>query len=194
MRNDRGSDDGERLTKDLSQIVLSAEQIQAMVAELGAAVQRDYDGLHPVLLGVLKGSIVFLADLLRQIEIPVEVDFVAAASYGSSAESSGTIKVRLEPTLDITGRHVLVIEDIIDTGLTLSKLLETIREREPASLKVCTLLDKPARRKTELAPDYVGCEIPDEFVVGYGLDYAEKYRNLPCVGVLRREVYERNGA
>jgi hypoxanthine phosphoribosyltransferase len=192
VRNERGADDAERLTKDLSQVLLSAEQIQAMVAALGAAVQRDYDGLHPVLLGVLKGSVVFLADLLRQIEIPVEIDFVAAASYGSSAESSGTIQVRLEPALDISGRHVLVIEDIIDTGLTLSKLLATIRERGPASLKVCSLLDKPARRETPLEPDYVGCEIPDEFVVGYGLDYAERYRNLPCVGVLRREVYERN--
>ena len=184
----------ETLTGDLAQILLSAEQIQAKVAELGAALRRDYDGLSPVLLGVLKGSVVFMADLLRHIQMPVEVDFVAAASYGRAAESSGAISVRLEPAINVAGRHVLVIEDIIDTGLTLSKLLEMIRTRGPASLKICTLLDKPARRKIRLTPDYVGFEVPDEFVVGYGLDYAEKYRNLPCVGILKPEVYEQKKA
>jgi len=183
---------GARLTEDLSEILLSAAQIEAKVAELGAAVARDYAGKRPVLVGVLKGSVVFLADLLRHMEIPVEVDFVAAESYGSSTQSSGTISVRLEPTLDVAGRHVLVVEDIIDTGLTLGKLLEMLQTRRPASLKVCTLLDKPARREADVEPDYVGFEVPDEFVVGYGLDYAEEYRNLPCVGILKREVYERS--
>jgi hypoxanthine phosphoribosyltransferase len=182
------------LIEDLAKILLSADQIQAKVAELGAAVARDYDGLRPVFLSVLKGSVVFLADLLRHIEMPVEVDFIAAASYGSATQSSGIVRVRLEPAIDVAGRHVLVIEDIIDTGLTLSRLLDMIRQRKPASLRVCTLLDKPARRKTDLQADYVGFAIPDEFVVGYGLDYAEKYRNLPCVGVLKRELYARGRA
>lgn len=182
----------EALTGELAQILLSAEQIQARVAELGAAVRRDYDGLCPLLVGVLKGSVVFLADLLRHIDIPVEVDFVAAESYGSSAQSSGTIRVRLEPAIDVADRHVLVVEDIVDTGLTLSKLLDRLRSHKPASLRVCALLDKPTRRKVDVQSDYVGFEIADEFVVGYGLDYAEKYRNLPFVAILKREVYEQH--
>jgi len=190
VADDNSAGGSETLTDDLSDVLLSAEQIQAKVAALGAAVERDYEGLRPLLIGVLKGSVVFLADLMRNIDMPLDVDFMGAASYGDSAESSGEIKVRLEPALDVAGRHVLVVEDIIDTGLTVSKLLQMIREREPASLKVCTLLDKPARREADVEPDYVGFETPDEFLVGYGLDYAETYRNLPCVGILKREVYE----
>ena len=185
-------DGGRALTEDIARILLSAEEIQARVAELGATVERDYDGERPVLVGVLKGAIVFMADLLRHIRMPVDVDFVAAESYGASTESSGTVKVRLEPCINLAGRHVLIIEDIVDTGLTLSRLLEQLRTRQPASLKVCTLLDKPARRQAELEPEYVGFEVPDQFVVGYGLDYAEKYRNLPFVAVLKPEVYQRD--
>jgi hypoxanthine phosphoribosyltransferase len=178
------------MEKDLSSILLSEEQIRARVEELGAQISRDYEGKKPVVVGILKGSLVFMADLIRTLTIPLNIDYVAISSYGRSTASSGVVKIIKDLDESIEGRHVLVVEDIVDTGLTLRYLLDNLQSRGPASVKVCTLLDKPSRRKVDIVPDYNGFEIPDAFVVGYGLDYAENYRNMPYIGVLSRAVYE----
>jgi hypoxanthine phosphoribosyltransferase len=174
---------------DVEEILLTEEQIQARVAELGAQLTIDYEGRDPVLVSVLKGSIVFLADLVRGMDIPLSIDIMEASSYGAATESSGQVRILKDLSNPIEGRHVIVVEDIIDTGLTLNYLLRHLREKGLASLTICCLLDKPARRLTEIPIDYVGFTIPDRFVVGYGLDYGERYRNLPYVGVLRPSVY-----
>ncbi|MGI6101816.1 MAG: hypoxanthine phosphoribosyltransferase, partial [Bacillota bacterium] len=166
------------------------DDIKAKVRELGEAISRDYQGKRPMVVGILKGSLVFMADLIRSVTIPLSIDYVAISSYGRSTDSSGVVRIIKDLDEPIEGRHVLVVEDIVDTGLTLRYLLDNLQSRGPASLKVCTLLDKPSRRKVDIVPDYNGFEIPDEFVVGYGLDYAENYRNMPFIGVLRRSVYE----
>lgn len=163
--------------------IISAEQLRNRVAELAAAISADYAGRDPVLVGVLKGAYVFLADLSRAMTIPHEVDFLAVASYGKSTQA-GAFRLLKDISADIEGRPVLVIEDICDTGASLRAVREIIRERHPASVGICVLLDKPARRKVNLVPEYVGFSIGDEFVVGYGLDYAEHYRHLPCVAAL----------
>ena len=174
---------------DVEEVLLTEEQIHARVAELGAQLTVDYAGLQPVLISVLKGSIVFLADLVRGMDVPLSIDIMEVSSYGAATETSGQVRILKDLSNPIEGRHVIVVEDIIDTGLTLNYLLRYLREKGPASLRICCLLDKPARRLTEIPIDYVGFTIPDRFVVGYGLDYGERYRNLPYVGVLRPSVY-----
>jgi hypoxanthine phosphoribosyltransferase len=174
---------------DVQEVLLTEDQIQARVAELGTQLNADYAGLEPVLISVLKGSIVFLADLVRSMELPLSIDIMEVSSYGAATETSGQVRILKDLSNPIEGRHVIVVEDIIDTGLTLNYLLRYLREKGPASLRICCLLDKPARRLTEIPIDYVGFTIPDRFVVGYGLDYGERYRNLPYVGVLRPSVY-----
>jgi hypoxanthine phosphoribosyltransferase len=174
---------------DVQEVLLTEDQIQARVSELGVQLNADYAGLEPVLISVLKGSIVFLADLVRGMELPLSIDIMEVSSYGAATETSGQVRILKDLSNPIEGRHVIVVEDIIDTGLTLNYLLRYLREKGPASLRICCLLDKPARRLTEIPIDYVGFTIPDRFVVGYGLDYGERYRNLPYVGVLRPSVY-----
>lgn len=176
--------------RDIKEVLISEEQLAAKVAELGARISKDYEGKRLIILGVLKGSVVFMTDLLRQITIPVEMDFMAVSSYGSGTKTSGVVKILKDLDRLIQGYHVLIVEDILDSGMTLSYLTELLRDRNPASIRIATLLDKPDRRKVDIKPDYVGFRIPDEFVVGYGLDYAELYRNLPYVGVLAPHVYE----
>ncbi len=176
---------------DIQRVLISEEQLAARVAEMGAAISRDYEGKKLMILGVLKGSVVFMADLLRHITIPVEMDFMAVSSYGAGVKTTGVVKILKDLDRLIEGYHVLVVEDILDSGMTLSYLTELLRDRSPASVRIATLLDKPERRKVDIAPDYVGFTVPDEFVVGYGLDYAELYRNLPYVGVLAPHVYEK---
>jgi len=178
------------LTADVAEILISEEQIRTKVAELGAQLSRDYEGRALTLVSVLKGSLPFMADLMRAITIPVTIDLMEVSSYGGTAtESSGLVRILKDLSASIEGRDVLIVEDIIDTGLTLNYLIRYLRGKAPASLRICTLLDKPARRLVEINVDYTGFTIPDQFVVGYGLDYGELYRNLRYVGVLRPEVY-----
>jgi hypoxanthine phosphoribosyltransferase len=174
---------------DVEEILLNADEIAARVAELGAQLAADYAGRTPVLISVLKGSIVFLADLIRAMDVPLNVDLMEVSSYGSATESSGQVRILKDLSSSIEGRDVVVVEDIIDTGLTLNYLLRYLGERNPASVRVCCLLDKPARRLAEIDIDYRGFSIPDRFVIGYGLDYDERYRNLPYIGVLRPSIY-----
>lgn len=181
-----------KMYKDLKdKMLLTKEQIAARVRELGAQITNDYEDADGdlVLVGILKGAVVFFADLIREIDLPLSMDFMAISSYGSATKSSGVVRIMKDLDKDIVGKHVLVVEDIIDSGLTLSFLKENLLSRGAASLRICTLLDKPERRKVDLHVDYAGFQIPDEFVVGYGLDYAEVYRNLPDIGVLRPEAY-----
>ena len=175
---------------DIGEILLTEEQIQAKVAELGAQISTDLAGRKLTLVSVLKGSLPFMADLMRQITLPLRIDLMEVSSYGGTAtESSGLVRIMKDLSASIADEDVLLVEDIIDTGLTLNYLVRYLRGKSPASLKICTLLDKPARRLVDIPVDYVGFEIPDQFVVGYGLDYGERYRNLRFVGVLRPEVY-----
>jgi hypoxanthine phosphoribosyltransferase len=163
-------------------------QTAARVAELGAEVSVDYQGRDLLLIGVLKGAVFFMADLMRHLTVPCEVDFMAISSYGASTDSSGIVRILKDLDINIEGRDVLVVEDIIDSGLTLSYLMRNLESREPTSLEVCALLTKPARREIDVPVRYVGFEIPNKFVVGYGLDFAERYRNLPYVGVLHEDL------
>ena len=181
-----------RPADDVGEILLTAEQIAAKVEELGARVAADYASKDLVLVSILKGALPFLADLMRSTPIPLALDFLEVSSYGAETESSGVVRILKDLAQPIEGRDVLVVEDILDTGHTLSYVLEHLRSQRPASLRLCVLLDKPARRVIPIAIDYRGFEIPDKFVVGYGLDYAERYRNLPFVGVLKPEVYARS--
>ena len=178
------------LVADVAEILLSEEQIQAKVAELGARISADYHDRQVTLVSVLKGALPFMADLMRSISLPVRIDLMEVSSYGGTAtESSGLVRILKDLSSSIDGRDVLIVEDIIDTGLTLNYLVRYLRGKNPSTLRICTLLDKPARRLVEIAIDYRGFEIPDRFVIGYGLDYGERYRNLRFVGVLRPEVY-----
>ncbi len=171
---------------DIHEILLTEEEISEKVKYLGEQISQDYNKNDEiVVVGVLKGASVFMADLIRQINIPVYIDFIAVSSYGYSTESSGIVRILKDLDFEIEGRHVLIVEDIIDTGLTLKYLTDNLRTRNVKSLKICTLLDKPERRKCNLDIDYIGFEIPDKFVVGYGIDYGEKYRNLPYVAVIK---------
>jgi hypoxanthine phosphoribosyltransferase len=169
---------------EIGEVLVSTEELQARVRELGAAISRDYAGRRLLLVGVLKGAVFFLSDLMRFIDIPVEVDFMAVASYGSATDSSGVVRILKDLDAAIEDRDVLIVEDIVDSGLTLQYLLRNLGSRNPRTLEVCALLTKPARRKVALQAKYVGFEIEDTFVVGYGLDYAERYRNLPFVAAL----------
>lgn len=177
------------LDKDVERVLFSEEELHRRVAEIAAEIDRDYAGREPLLVSVLRGSFVFMADLVRQIHLPCTVDFMAVSSYGAGTASSGQVRIIKDLSEHIEGRDVIVVEDILDSGNTLSYLREILRQRGPASLKIVTLLDKPERRTAPIAPDYFGFTVPDEFVVGYGLDYDEYYRNLPYVGVLKPEVY-----
>jgi hypoxanthine phosphoribosyltransferase len=176
------------LSAAVSEILIDEETLHGRIAELGAQISDDYRGENLLLIGVLKGAIFFMADLMRSIDIPCEVDFMAISSYGAGIDSSGVVRILKDLDVSIEGRNVLVVEDIIDSGLTLSYLLRNLEAREPASLEVCALLTKPERRENDVACRYVGFEIPNRFVIGYGLDFAERYRNLPFVGVLRDEL------
>jgi hypoxanthine phosphoribosyltransferase len=176
------------LSAAVSEILIDEETLHGRIAELGAQISDDYRGEDLLLIGVLKGAIFFMADLMRSIDIPCEVDFMAISSYGAGIDSSGVVRILKDLDVSIEGRNVLVVEDIIDSGLTLSYLLRNLEAREPASLEVCALLTKPERRENDVACRYVGFEIPNRFVIGYGLDFAERYRNLPFVGVLRDEL------
>lgn len=177
------------LYQDLQEILLTNDQIQRRIAEMGEELTQAYAGCDLVCICILKGATPFFSDIIRCIDLPLHVDFMSISSYGNATKSSGVVRILKDLDRDIVGRHVLVIEDIIDTGLTLSFLKENLVARGAESLRVCTLLDKPSRRKTQLVPDYCGFEVEDKFVVGYGLDYAERYRNLPDIGVLKPEVY-----
>jgi hypoxanthine phosphoribosyltransferase len=175
---------------DIQEVLVSEEQLKAKVAELGAQISRDYAGKNLLLVSILKGSVVFMADLMRAVTIPCSIDFMVVSSYGgANTMSTGLVKIVKDLDADLTGRDVLIVEDILDTGITLSHLVPMLKLRNPSSVKICTILDKPTRRKADIHPDYEGYQVPDEFVVGYGLDYDEKYRNLPYVGVLKPEVY-----
>jgi hypoxanthine phosphoribosyltransferase len=179
------------LEEDIAQILLSEQQIAQRVAEMGQQISRDYAGKDLMLVCILKGANMFLADLVRQITLPVAYDFVAVSSYGADTKSSGVVRILKDLDESVESKHVLVIEDIVDTGLTLrlSYLLENLRSRRAASVKVCSLLDKPSRRRVDVLVDYYGFQVDDQFVVGYGLDYQGRYRNLPYVGVLKPEIY-----
>jgi hypoxanthine phosphoribosyltransferase len=172
------------LTRGVSKVLIEEDAVATRVAELGAEVSGDYAGKDLLLVGVLKGAVFFMADLMRQLTIPCEVDFMAISSYGASTDSSGVVRILKDLDINIEGRDVLVVEDIIDSGLTLSYLMRMLESRNPASLEVCALLTKPARREIDVPVRYTGFEIPNEFVIGYGLDFGERYRNLPYVAVL----------
>jgi hypoxanthine phosphoribosyltransferase len=174
----------DELTRGVSKVLLEEEAVAARVAELGADVSTDYADKDLLLVGVLKGAVFFMADLMRRLTIPCEVDFMAISSYGASTDSSGVVRILKDLDINIEGRDVLVVEDIIDSGLTLSYLMRMLESRNPASLEVCALLTKPARREIDVRVRYTGFEIPNEFVIGYGLDFGERYRNLPYVAVL----------
>ena len=177
------------MTDDFKKILFSGEEIQRRTEELGAQITQDYHGKSPILIGVLNGCYVFLADLARCIDLDCEIRFISASSYGLSAVTSGEVKINMDFGFEVTGRDVLIVEDILDSGVTLTALRKAIMERSPASLRICVILDKPARRKVQINADYLGFECPDEFVVGYGLDYAERYRNLPFIASLKPEIY-----
>ncbi len=178
------------MRNDVKEILFSEKMIQDKVEELGRQISNDLGDTNPIVIGVLKGANVFLSDLIRKIDIPIIVDFIAVSSYGLSTESSGVVKINKDLDFSIEGKDIVIVEDIIDTGLTLKYLLENLKSRGPKSIRICSLLDKPERRKVEIKVDYIGFKIPDEFIVGYGIDYAEKYRNLPFIASLKREVYE----
>lgn len=179
------------MEKDILKVLISEEELRARIAQLGEEITRDYAGKDPVVLGVLKGVVVFYADMIRQIRVPCQMDFMCLSSYHGT-QSTGNMVVRQDMSVDVSGRHVLILEDIFDTGTSLDYTYHHVLSKKPASVRICTLLDKPERRKPgiTLVPDYVGFTIPNEFVVGYGLDFNEHYRNLPYVGVLKPEAYK----
>ncbi|WP_313345036.1 hypoxanthine phosphoribosyltransferase [Sedimentibacter sp.] len=177
------------MDKDIREILIEEKVLQEKVKELGAKITADYNNKDLLLVCVLKGAVIFVSDLMRQIDTALDIDFMAISSYGTNTQSSGVVRILKDLNTAIEGKHVLIVEDIIDSGLTLSYLVENLKSRGPASVEICTILDKPDRRKIDLAIKYTGFKIPDEFVVGYGLDYAEKYRNLPYIAVLKEEVY-----
>ena len=180
----------EDMRQDMETILFDQAQLEAKVAQLGEQISRDYEGKDLLLVGVLKGSVVFMADLMRRITVPAAIDFMAVSSYGSGVKTSGVVRILKDLDRSIEGKDLLIVEDIRDSGMTLHYLRDLLRDRGCASVRIVTLLDKPERRKVDIHPDYVGFQIPDAFVVGYGLDYAEKYRNLPYVGILKPSVYE----
>lgn len=175
---------------DMERVLYSEADLAACVKRMGEQISKDYAGKEIFAIGILKGAIIFFADLVRAIDVPVRLDFMAASSYGASTKSSGTVRILKDLDYSIEGQHVLIIEDIVDSGLTLNYLLQNIAQRKPASIRLCTLLSKPERRKVPVHVDYCGFLVPDYFLVGYGLDYGEKYRNLPCIGILKSAIYE----
>ncbi|WOC33231.1 hypoxanthine phosphoribosyltransferase [Caproicibacterium argilliputei] len=174
---------------DIEKVLFSEEQLAEIVERIGEQISEDYQGKNLLLVSVLKGSVVFMADLMRAIKVPCEVDFMSVSSYGNGTKTSGIVKITKDLDINLEGYDLLVVEDILDSGLTLSYILEMMQARNPKSIRLCTLFDKPERRTVNVKADYVGAVVPDDFIVGYGLDYAQKYRNLPFVGVLKPEVY-----
>ena len=177
------------MREDIKEVLLTEQQLSEITQKLGKQISSDYEGKNLVLVSVLKGSVIFMADLMRSITIPCFIDFMSVSSYGSGTKSSGNVKIIKDLDKSVEGMDILIVEDILDSGRTLSHLKELLETRSANSIKICTLLDKPDRREANIKPDYVGAVIPDAFVVGYGLDYDEKYRNLPCVGILKPSVY-----
>ena len=175
---------------DMESILLTEQQIQERVAQMGREISRDYADKEPLFVGVLKGCFVFMADLMRHVTVPCGMDFMVVSSYGKSTNTTGAVEIIKDLSQDIEGRHLVIVEDILDTGVTLNYLTTYLKNRSPASITIATLLDKPERRRADVAAEYVGFTVPDAFVVGYGLDYAEKYRNLPFIGILKPEIYE----
>ena len=179
----------DNMKEDVLRVLLSEDEIREKVRELGGKITADYKNSNLMLVTVLKGAVVFLADLMRQIVVPAEIDFMVVSSYGSGVKSSGVVKIVKDLDVPLAGKDILIVEDILDSGLTLSYIKELLESRGPRSIRIATLLDKPSRRKVDLQADYIGFSVPDEFVIGYGLDYDEKYRNLPYIGILKPEVY-----
>ncbi|MHA7966166.1 hypoxanthine phosphoribosyltransferase [Paenibacillus sp. CAU 1782] len=179
------------MQNDIKDVLYSEEQIIQKVKELGAQLSADFEGRNPLVICVLKGAFIFMSDLVKNITVPLEIDFMAVSSYGASTKSSGVVKIIKDLDVPVEGREILIVEDIIDSGLTLSYLIDVLEHRGAKSVTVVALFDKPARRTVDLQPDYRGFTLPDEFVVGYGLDYAEQYRNLPYIGILKPHVYEK---
>lgn len=177
------------MKEDIKEILLTEEKLKKRIKEIGKDISRDYQGSDLVLIGVLKGSVIFMADLMKEIDIPCRMDFMAVSSYGDATQSSGVVRILKDLDYQIENKDVLIIEDIVDTGVTLKYLKEYLNSRKPKSLEICSLLNKIERRKVEIEAKYIGFEVPDLFLVGYGLDYAEKYRNLPFIGVLKEEIY-----
>ena len=179
------------IKEDIEKVVFTEEEIRAKIRELGQRITEDYKDAKETIycVGILKGAVVFYTDLVREIDLPVHFDFMIASSYGNGTSTSGTVKILKDLDYDVEGKHLIIIEDIIDSGTTMNYLMKYFRERKPKSVKLCALLSKPSRRTVDASIDYCGFEIPDEFIVGYGLDYAEKYRNLPFIGVLKPEIY-----
>ena len=178
------------MINDVEKVLLSEEQLSQKIAELGEEISKDYQGKEIVAICVLKGAILFMADLARAVKVPMALDFMAVSSYGNGTSTSGTVRILKDLDNSIEGKHVLVVEDIIDSGVTLKYLLKNLKSRKPASIKLCTLLNKPERRRVEVDIDYCGFTVPDYFLVGYGHDYAKKYRNLPFIGILKPAIYE----
>lgn len=178
------------LHEDVGDVLFSAEQIADIVSRLGKQISSDYVGKDLVMISVLKGSLIFMADLMRAVTVSCSIDFLSVSSYGSGTATTGEVRILKDLEMTLEGKDVLVVEDILDSGMTLSFLLKNLTARHPRSIRLCTLLDKPERRQVNIKADYVGAEVPDKFIVGYGLDYAEKYRNLPYIGVLKPEIYE----
>lgn len=179
------------MLQDIERVLITEEELQKRIGELGQQLAKDYDGKDPIFVGVLKGVVNFFTDMVRATPIRCQYEFMAVSSYGGGTSTSGNVKLLKDVSCNIKGRHVVILEDILDSGLTLKFVTEHLRSMEPASLKICTMLDKPERRKVDIFADYVGFTIPNEFVVGFGLDYQEFYRNLPFVGVLKPEVYSK---
>ena len=178
-----------KMENDIREILFTVEEIRQIVQDMGAKISRDYEGKNLLMVSVLKGSVVFMADLMRAVTVPCRIDFMSVSSYGSGVKTSGVVKIIKDLDIPLSGYDVLIVEDILDSGMTLSYLLEILKSRGPRSIRLCTLFDKPDRRKADVTADYTGAVVPDEFVVGYGLDYDEKYRNLPYLGILKPEVY-----
>lgn len=179
------------MIRDIKKVLLTEEQILNRVREIGKDISKDYEGKNLLIVGILKGSVLFASDLIKNITIPCEIDFMAVSSYGSSTETSGVVRILKDLDHSIEGKDIIIVEDIIDSGITLDYLLKYLKARKASSIEIVTLLTKPARRKVVIEVKYCGFEVPDEFLVGYGLDYAEKYRNLPYVGILKEEVYKK---
>lgn len=177
------------IENDIKEVYFSKEELHEIVKRLGAQISKDYEGKNLTLVSILKGSVIFMADLMREITVPCEIDFMCVSSYGSGTKSSGTVKIIKDLDINLEGKDLLLVEDILDSGKTLYYISQVLKTRNPAGIKICTLLDKPERREADIKADYYGTFVPDEFVVGYGLDFAEKYRNLPYIGVLKPEIY-----
>ncbi|NLI89707.1 MAG: hypoxanthine phosphoribosyltransferase [Epulopiscium sp.] len=178
------------MRNDIEKILISEDEISRKTKEIGRQISKEYKGKEVLVVGILKGSSVFMSDLIREIDIPLQIDYMVVSSYGTSTQSSGVVRIEKDLQHSIEGKHIIIVEDIVDTGLTLAYIKKILTGRNPSSIKICTLLDKPARREKNVDIDYAGFEVPDEFIVGYGIDYAEYYRNLPFIGALKRSVYE----